>query len=121
MLCGDMPIYVDHAKLPFRDMYMSHMTADTLAELHDMAEQIGMKLQWFQHPPHASFPHYDIPEKRRDMAIALGAIHISERQTLHYAAKLGIEWVEGLEYYERKDLLLIRYQRAFQRSRKYVE
>lgn len=49
-----------------------HMTADSLDELHAMAEQIGMKREWFQ--PHATFPHYDLVPSRRARAVALGAI-----------------------------------------------
>jgi len=121
MLCHPMPVYIDNAKLPFRNMRMSHMTADTLDELHFMAKKIGMKHKWFQCPPHASFPHYDVPEYRRSMAVELGVIPISERQTVYYAAKLGIEWIESSEDVARKDFLRTRYQRAFQRSQKYVQ
>lgn len=89
-----MSIYVDNARLPFRGYVMSHMTADTLDELHAMADQIGMKRQWFQTPPKASHPHYDIPEHLRTKALALGALEVGPRTTLHYAARLGLEWVE---------------------------
>ena len=71
---------------------MCHMTADNLAELHAMADKIGMERRWFQTPPKASHPHYDIPESKRARAISLGAQVVCQRAGLHYAACLGLEW-----------------------------
>jgi alkanesulfonate monooxygenase SsuD/methylene tetrahydromethanopterin reductase-like flavin-dependent oxidoreductase (luciferase family) len=48
------------------------MTADTLAELHEMAERIGLKRAWFQE--HPRFPHYDLTRNKRRMAVKCGAI-----------------------------------------------
>lgn len=48
-----------------------HMIADTLDELHEMADSIGMKRAWFQ--AKASTPHYDLTASRRDKAVKLGA------------------------------------------------
>jgi hypothetical protein len=56
-------------------MKMSHMIADTAAELHFMADAIGVQRRWFQ--AHASFPHYDVCETKRQLAIAKGAIEVS--------------------------------------------
>jgi hypothetical protein len=53
-------------------MKMCHMLADSLDELHAMADKIGIKRKWFQGD--ASTPHYDICQAKRDMAISLGAI-----------------------------------------------
>jgi len=110
-----MAVYVDNARHPFKGYLMCHMTADTLGELHHMASRVGMKRQWFQMPPKASFPHYDIPEHRRSMAIEYGAVEINERSTLYYAACLGVEWA-GLRQDEQ---LLIRYNKTLQRALKY--
>jgi hypothetical protein len=49
------PVYVDRVELGFRRMKMCHMIADTPAELHAMAERIGVLRRWFQEPPRASF------------------------------------------------------------------
>ncbi len=50
-----------------------HMIADTLDELHAMADRIGMQRRWFQGD--ASTPHYDLGTAgMRDRAIAAGAI-----------------------------------------------
>jgi hypothetical protein len=48
------------------------MTADTIEELHAMASKIGLKRSWFQ--PKKRFPHYDVSESKRLMAIRHGAI-----------------------------------------------
>ncbi|MEQ1934665.1 MAG: DUF4031 domain-containing protein [Fimbriimonadaceae bacterium] len=55
-----------------------HMRADTLDELHAMAEAIGMKRSWFQDKP--GFPHYDLVPKRRALAVKRGAKEISARE-----------------------------------------
>jgi len=69
-----MAVYVDNARLPYRGMLMCHMWADTEAELHAMAQRIGIKREWFQRPPKASWKHYDLCLTKRAKAVALGAI-----------------------------------------------
>jgi len=73
-----MSVYVDHAKNAFGRMKMSHMIADTPAELHAMADIIGIARKWFQ--GNASFPHYDVAQSKRACAVAAGAIEIDRRQ-----------------------------------------
>ncbi|GGX74959.1 hypothetical protein GCM10011309_26440 [Litorimonas cladophorae] len=90
-----MSVYVDPAKFPFRGYIMCHMIADSLDELHQMADLIGMERRWFQTPPKASHPHYDIPEDKRSHAISLGAVEVCSRTALHYAARLGLEWSDA--------------------------
>jgi hypothetical protein len=53
-----------------------HMIADTLDELHAMADAIGHRREWFQASPPASFPHYDMVASRRERAVRLGAIEL---------------------------------------------
>lgn len=69
-----MSVYVDGCAIAFRRMKTSHMIADSLEELHAMAAAIGMKREWFQVAPPASFPHYDVSQTKRGMAIVRGAI-----------------------------------------------
>lgn len=38
-----MTVYVDNALIPYGRMQMSHMIADTEEELHQMADDIGVK------------------------------------------------------------------------------
>ena len=76
-----MPVYVDGARGNLGRMVMCHMIADTPAELHAMAAQIGLKREWYQSPSKASFPHYDLSLTRRAAALAHGALEI-DRQGL---------------------------------------
>lgn len=69
-----MSVYVDKAKNSYGRMVMSHMIADTLDELHAMADALGLQRAWFQAAPPASFPHYDVSKTKRARAIELGAI-----------------------------------------------
>jgi hypothetical protein len=75
-----MAVYVDGARNRFRQMVMSHMIADTLDELHAMADAIGMRREWFQAAPPASFPHYDLTQSRRKRAIGNGAVALDRRE-----------------------------------------
>lgn len=55
----------------------SHLFADTLEELHAMADRIGMRRAWFQ--DHGRLPHYDLVPPRRAAAVAAGAIELDRR------------------------------------------
>ena len=96
---------------------MCHMIADTLEELHAMADQIGMERHWFQAPPKASHPHYDIPESKRERALSFGAREVCQRAGLHYAARLGLEWAEDQNDTARCD----KYRRTIARTQSYVD
>lgn len=72
-----MAVYVDNYRAKFRRMIMCHMIADTLPELHEMAQKIGMKSSWFQPK---SFPHYDVCLSRRKAAVELGAIEVTPQE-----------------------------------------
>jgi len=49
-----------------------HMWTDAdTEELHEFAQQIGMKRSWFQNKP--IFPHYDLVVSKRKLAIENGA------------------------------------------------
>lgn len=50
-----------------------HLTADSLQELHEFAENLGMKRRWFQ-VSRKGVPHYDLTAARRKVAVFLGAI-----------------------------------------------
>ena len=65
-----MAVYVDDMFAPFGNMLMSHLTADTVEELHAFAAGIGMKSEWFQDH---RVPHYDVSKAKRLEAIASGA------------------------------------------------
>lgn len=74
-----MSVYVDwlckHGwKMRGRTVESCHLLADTLDELHDFAQKIGLKRSWFQN---GSAPHYDLTASRRIEAVKAGAIELT--------------------------------------------
>jgi hypothetical protein len=53
----------------------SHMTADTEAELHEMARKIGLRREWCSDhtQPDSRTLHYDLIPSKRRLALANGA------------------------------------------------
>lgn len=76
-----MSVYIDHARLQFRGMLMSHMIADTTEELLAMVDAIGVARKWIQYPG-TYREHFDVCESKRALAIKHGAI---ESTTLELA------------------------------------
>ncbi|MBD7954676.1 DUF4031 domain-containing protein [Stenotrophomonas sp. Sa5BUN4] len=70
-----MTVYVDDAVQAWRGQRWAHLMADTLAELHAMAAQLGIPRRAFQNK--SSGAHYDVTVALREQAIALGAQPIS--------------------------------------------
>lgn len=71
-------IYIDllkscNPKKGWRWTSYCHMFADSEEELHEFANKIGMKPQWFQNK---KLPHYDLTVKRRQLALSMGAIEV---------------------------------------------
>lgn len=72
-----MTVYVDNARHGFGRMVMCHMFSPDLGELHAMADKIGVARRWFQNPltmPKVSWPHYDIAQSKRALAVRHGAV-----------------------------------------------
>lgn len=80
-----MTVYLDGSRNRFRRMIMCHMIADTLDELHDMAQLIGMQREWFQDG--GRVPHYDVSLERRALAIACGAVVLSRSKFVQVMRK----------------------------------
>ena len=79
-----MPVYIDdmykHSMGKFRRMKMSHMVADTLDELYEMADKIGVSRKWVQNLELGKGRvHFDIAMNARKKAVQNGAIEISMR------------------------------------------
>ena|SRR5688572_12015318 len=79
-----MSVYVDNARIPYRGrggrmMLMSHMIADTSAELTAMAQRIGVDREYLQDEG-TYREHFDICLSKRRKAVALGAKEITQRQ-----------------------------------------
>ena len=60
--------------------WVAHLTADTLAELHEFALSIGLKRAWFQN--HKFQPHYDLTRGKRHQAVRSGAIALPREQSV---------------------------------------
>ena len=68
-----MTVYIDDCMIPFGRMLMSHMMGTDLQELHDLAQKIGLRREWFQDK---RIPHYDVSKAKRIEAIQAGAVKI---------------------------------------------
>ena len=69
-----MSVYVDNMRARYGRMVMCHMLADTEAELHAMADGIGVARRWYQGD------HYDICLTKRAAAVARGAVEVTTRE-----------------------------------------
>lgn len=79
-----MTVYVDDMyQYPigqFGRMKMSHMTADSTDELLEMADRIGVQRRWLQHAGTWK-EHFDISLSKRSLAVELGAVEITMRES----------------------------------------
>ena len=67
-----MAVYVDDlSQYPGQRVLWSHLWADSVEELQQFAQAIGLKAAWFQDRP--GFPHYDVQRRLRARAIVWGA------------------------------------------------
>jgi hypothetical protein len=72
-----MTVLIDEAIWPFRGELWCHMVSDTsYDELHELAGELGIPRRGFQGD------HYDVPARRRDAAIALGAKPVTGRELI---------------------------------------
>lgn len=76
-----MTVYVDQAEIPYRGMLMSHMVADSTAELVGMAEAIGLRREWIQEEG-TYREHFDVSKTKRREAIERGAVKVTTRRVL---------------------------------------
>jgi uncharacterized protein DUF4031 len=65
-------------------MIMCHMMADTLGELHAMADRIGVARKWVQEADRPSDVHYDISLGKRAAAVKAGAVEVTLREMAAY-------------------------------------
>lgn len=70
-----MAVYVDQLRscIPtesWKWMKVSHMFGDTICELTEFAESLGLRPEWIQSDP----PHFDLSPKKHFDAIRKGAI-----------------------------------------------
>lgn len=84
-----MTVYVDAARHPFRRMVMCHMIADSIDELMQMADEIGLDRKWFQPSSH---PHFDICKANRAKAIKAGARPVTNRELVQAMRNYRKTW-----------------------------
>lgn len=73
-------VYIGKNEYKYGRMIMSHMAADTLEELHLMAEKIGVAKRHFQNKE--GKPHYDVCKQNKQKALELGAIEVNDRELI---------------------------------------
>ena len=92
-----MAVYVDwlcnHGwRLRGRLVPSCHLTADTAAELHALAQAIGCRREWFQPMPPHSLPHYDLTASRRAAAVAAGAVELTRGNLRFVWGRIRKDW-----------------------------
>ena len=65
----------DYPDAGLRHARFCHLLADTRAELHQMAEALGIPAAYFQDHPWRW--HHDLPEVLRARAVELGAVEVT--------------------------------------------
>lgn len=78
-------VYIDNMNATFGRMIMNHLFADTVEELFQMVDKIGVNRKWFQRKP--DFPHFDIALSKKKLAIENGAIEIKYGKELVILSK----------------------------------
>jgi hypothetical protein len=79
-----MAVYIDDSRLSWRGRSWCHLVADSVAELHAFAAQLGLRQEWFQY--RTMYPHYDVTVSVRRRAVALGA-QVGDKKTIVACAK----------------------------------
>jgi hypothetical protein len=97
-------VYIGKRQYRLGRMLMSHMVADTLNELHDMADKLGIARRYFQDKK--GRPHYDICKSSKSKAITLGAKEVSEKWIIAILCKnvVKVTIVDVLEGIRAKEV-----------------
>lgn len=74
-----MVCYVDDANIAYGRMKMSHLIADSRAELLEMVDRIGVQRKWIQKAG-TPWEHFDICASKRRQAINVGAVPLTRRE-----------------------------------------
>lgn len=84
-----MSVYVDPSLHHYGRMIMCHMWADTLGELLEMADKIGIERRHLRGPPKTSWTHFDVCKRKRALALRAGAVETDCYGPVYHVAKLG--------------------------------
>lgn len=82
-----MTVYVDDVRHKYGRLVMCHMWADTLDELLEMSDNIGVNRKWLQLPPKASWVHFDIALSKKALALENGAVLTDKYGPVEFLAK----------------------------------
>ena len=75
-----MAVYVDALRdYGWRHGPSCHLIGDSVEELIEFAESMGMRREWFQAK---STPHFDLTADGRAAAVSMGAIELTNRQLI---------------------------------------
>jgi hypothetical protein len=78
-------ILIDQAIWPAHDMLWAHIVSDSsLDELHDFAARAGIPRRAFDHD------HYDVPERKWDELVAMGAHAVGVREMVERLRASGL-------------------------------
>ena len=95
-------IYVDPATHRYRGQLYCHLFSNDIEALHAFAARLGLKHEWFQKPPKASWMHYDTNFRNRINAIQLGAVAVDKFEIILVAHRqrgtLTQEIIEKVAY-----------------------
>lgn len=72
-----MAVYIDNP-CSYSVGIFSHMAADTIGELHEFANKIGINKCWFSNKRNKHQPHYDVAKRHFDDCIKHGAINVTK-------------------------------------------
>lgn len=86
-----MTVYVDNECIVWEGREWCHLVADTLPELHDFAQRLGLRRAWFQE--RASYPHYDVTTAVRARALEMGALRADRVQLMSCCRNLKAELI----------------------------
>lgn len=79
-------LYVDHARIRFRRMLMSHLVADSPDELLQAQTDLGIPDGSIQYPGTWK-EHLDVSESKRTLAVRMGAKEITGRELVEITRK----------------------------------
>ena len=65
----------------------AHLFADTEEELYAFAARLGCRRAWFQRS-RRGVPHFDLTARRRERAVALGAVELDRRGVVELIRRL---------------------------------
>lgn len=85
-----MTVYVDDVRHRYRRMIMCHMWSESVFDLMDMAQAIGVSCRWIQLPPKASWVHFDICLDKKRAALARGAVLTDRYGPVEHTARLKL-------------------------------